>query len=190
LPPPSKAGHKQNAQRQNDLILAAAEKGDEHQRQQDAGKGGDAVIEAHEYLVHPAPVIAGQPADEDPRCQADGHSGGGDDKGGTCPLHHTGEDIPPEVIGAQDMLETGGGHPRRAIHPIGVIGRPERPDQDDQQHKARDDHARSEIFISSVYHSKKLNLFPQGDRVLFTFRKTYYPSRTRGSMYWVTISAR
>ena len=120
-----KGGDEDDAQGEDDVILAAVENRDQHQRQQETGKGGDAVVKAHEDLVHPAAVEAGEPADHKADREPQTHGAQGDQEGRARPLHDAGEDVPPEVVRAEEVAQTGGGHLLRGVHGVGVAGRPE-----------------------------------------------------------------
>ena len=69
---PCEAWYEQYAQSQYDVVLAAAEDGDEYQSQKDAGESQDTVVYTHEYLVEPAAEVACEKPDKDTYNKADG----------------------------------------------------------------------------------------------------------------------
>ena len=85
-----KARNEKQGQGEDDVALAAAQQGDQHQRQQDARKGGDDVGDAHEHLVDPAAVPAGEGADEDAEEEPRRHGAHRDEERGARALKHPG----------------------------------------------------------------------------------------------------
>ena len=99
------AGNESHAQRQDHVVFAEPQHGDKHQRQQNAGEGGQRVVDAHENLVHHAAEIAGERADQRAHDTADTHGAQRDEERGAHAHHHAAENVPPEVIGAEQVAQ-------------------------------------------------------------------------------------
>ena len=167
---PGEAGDEHDAQGQHHVVLVAgAQDTDDDQGQQDAGKGGEGVVEAHEDLVHHAAEIAGEGAHHRAAHSADGHGGGGDGEGGAGALQHAAEDVAAEIVRTHKVMEGGAGQLGPRHHDGGVIGRPEIAHHDHQRHKARQQEARFQISVQALHASP--------------------PSRRRGSIRWLMRSA-
>ena len=144
---PGIAGHKGNAQRQNDVVLAEAQQGDEHQSQQDAGKRRHRVVDAHQRLVQPAAEISGEGPHQRSHRRADHHGGGTNEEGGAGTGQHPAENIPAEVVRAEQVPQAWGRELFTAGHGRGGIGGPHAAQQRQSRHKPRQDQTRPQIVI-------------------------------------------
>ena len=141
------AGDEGDAQRQNDVVGAEAQQGDEHQRQQDTGKGGDSVVDPHQQLVHQPAEITGQGAHQRSHHGADGHGAGADEEGGAGAHHDPAENIPAEIVRTEQVPQGGRSEFLAAGHGRGGIGRPEAAHQRHGRDDRRDGKADAEIVI-------------------------------------------
>ena len=126
---PGKAGNEQNAQDQNDVVGPALCQAQNHQGQQDAGKGGEGIAKSGEDGIRDTAIIAAQPANEEAKHTANGHYGQGHQKGGSGAAQYTAENITAKIIRAHEMmprrrLGLGGG-----VHLGGSVGGPHQANQ-------------------------------------------------------------
>jgi hypothetical protein len=114
-------GHKHNAEGQNHFLLAGSQHTNQNKGEQNAGKSVDRIVHAHQNLIENASKIPCQRAQKDADCRCECHHAEADQNGRAAALHHTGKNIPSEIIGAEKMRKGGGrklfrsGHSRRAV---------------------------------------------------------------------------
>ena len=144
---PGIAGHKGDAQGQDHVVLAEPQQRDEHQGQQDAGKRRHRVVDAHQRLVQPAAEIAGKGPHQGARHRADAHGGGADEEGGARPGQHPAENVPAEVVRAEQVPQARGQEFLAAGHGRGGIGGPHAAHQGQGRHQSGEDQPRPQIVI-------------------------------------------
>ena len=102
--------------------------------------------------------------------RADGHGAQGDQEGGARPLQHPAEDVPAEAVGPQPMGQGGALQLGPRQQGVRVVGRPHQADQDQRRHEAGDNQPGQQVSVHPPLHDAP-------------------PSRRRGSIRWLTMSA-
>ena len=156
---PGEAGDKHQSQGQNDVaLLARPQDGDDHQGQQDTGKGRQRVVQAHQDLIGQTAEVARQGADGRTADGADGHRGQGNDGSGPRALKHPAENVPAEFIGPHQMVERRPCQLGPHRHGLGIVGRPEHPQQDQRRQESGQNQARPQVAVHVLFHASSPNL--------------------------------
>ena len=134
------------------MYVFRAHQGDDHQGQQNAGKGGQGVVQAHQHIIHNTAKVPGEGAGGGAEDGADENRQNGDEEGGPRPLHHAGEDIPAKVVRPEGVLETGGQVFFAAGHGGGGVGGPDRSQEEGRGQKTGNGKARQEEAVHLLFH--------------------------------------
>ena len=87
----------------------------DYQGQQDDGNGQRYVHQAHYQGVHPAAPIAGGDAQRNAKYAGDQDGDGGNRNRHAGSVHNPGQNIPPDTVGAQQMVQIAAFHPERRL---------------------------------------------------------------------------
>ncbi len=120
-------------ERQDQVEYPGAEKGDEGDGQQDAGKGKEGVHD-HDVddAVHASAVVPGDAANDQAENERDRNHAGADQHGDARAIDDAGEHVAAELVGAQPMRRRRAGEAGREIDRGGIVGR--NPGSEDGQH--------------------------------------------------------
>ena len=124
----------------------------------------EGIVQAHEHLIHNAAEVAGERAHQHPDAAAQQHGGKCDHSGGARALQHAAENVPPEVVGSHQMGKTWGRKLGRAGNGRGVVGRPEKAQQDQRRHHAGKNQPRRQIeaAVHPFFHCASPPRFSRG----------------------------
>nr|WP_234988902.1 hypothetical protein [Tropicibacter naphthalenivorans] len=107
-------------------------------RQQQAGKGHDAIGHAHQHMVEPL-VVAGIDPHDQPQHTGDDRHGKADAHGNLRAIDRTAEDIAAKVVGAHPMVRRRPLEPVDHVHLARIIAQEQRAKQR-HQHQNGNDH--------------------------------------------------
>ena len=141
------ARDEEDAEDEDDIRPAAA--GDRHddEGEQDARKRRHRVVDAHNKFVPRAAEVARESADDGAEARADGDRAKGDRERRPGALHDAAEDVAPEIVRAEQMRPAGGEALFGVGHGVWVKGRPEKADNDHQDHDRGDDAAPYQVVV-------------------------------------------
>ena len=136
---PRVAGRRPDAQGQNHVAQPLAQHGHDRQEHDEAGKCHQRIDAPLQDGVDPSPVITGQNADDGRQERADGHRPEPEEHRDARPVDDAAQDVAPEIVRSQQVVQAGSLQAVGRSHLDGVIGcqhRREqgcRHEQDDQQ---------------------------------------------------------
>ena len=146
---PGKAGNEHQPQGEDDVPgLAGAQQADDHQCQQNTGKCRQHIAKAHQHIVHNAAEIAGNGAQHRAAHRAHGHSTQRDPVGGPGALQHPAENIPAKAVRSHQVSQRRPRQLRPRCHGVGVIGRPEKAENDQSRQDAGHHQSHCQVRIS------------------------------------------
>ena len=128
--------------------IAGDQQADDHQCQQNTGKCRQHIAKAHQHIVHDAAEIAGNGAQHRAAHRAHGHSTQRDPVGGPGALQHPAENIPAKAVRSHQVSQRRPRQLRTRCHGVGVIGRPEKAENDQSRQDAGHHQSHGQVRIS------------------------------------------
>ncbi len=105
----SQEGPRRESEQENQLVESGPEEGDHQQGQEEPGHDLDQLADTHDHIVEDATAVAGQQPEPDPDDGRQSHHREHDHHRGAGPVDDVGEQVPSQVVRAQQVVTGGWG---------------------------------------------------------------------------------